>query len=191
MNLKTAFITGAFALAAVLSPLAVQAQPWSAGAVVARSESGAHVVLVRDRGGRGDRGRADGRGGGGRVVVRSRGGGGRGGWDRGPVVRFRYDDRRWYGGRWDHGWYDGRLAWWWIVDGFWFAYPTPVYPYPAYTYQEPVYQAPPVYQTQPAYEPPPPAESNWYYCDNPRGYYPYVSTCPGGWRAVPSTPSDR
>ena len=34
---------------------------------------------------------------------------------------------------------------------------------------------------------PPPAAS-WYYRDNPRGYYPYVQQCPGGWRAVAPTP---
>jgi hypothetical protein len=29
----------------------------------------------------------------------------------------------------------------------------------------------------------------WYYCDNPRGYYPYVPQCPSGWRAVSPTPA--
>lgn len=29
----------------------------------------------------------------------------------------------------------------------------------------------------------------WYHCDNPSGYYPYVSQCPGGWQAVPAAPS--
>jgi hypothetical protein len=24
----------------------------------------------------------------------------------------------------------------------------------------------------------------WYYCENPRGYYPYVQQCPGGWLPV-------
>ena len=35
--------------------------------------------------------------------------------------------------------------------------------------------------------PPPPVY--WYYCENPRGYYPYVSQCPSGWRAVSPTPA--
>jgi len=111
-----------------------------------------------------------------------------------PGPGFRYDVGRWRGGYWDRGWHDGRFAWWWVVDDFWFDYPGPIYPYPVYAYQEPVYVQPapaPVYQTQPAYQPPPPAESNWYYCDNPRGYYPYVTSCPSGWRTVPSTPPDR
>jgi len=29
---------------------------------------------------------------------------------------------------------------------------------------------------------------NWYYCDSAKSYYPYVSQCPEGWRAVPATP---
>jgi hypothetical protein len=34
----------------------------------------------------------------------------------------------------------------------------------------------------------PPPSAYWYYCDNPRGYYPYVQQCRGGWRAVSPTP---
>ena len=30
--------------------------------------------------------------------------------------------------------------------------------------------------------------NDWYYCQNPAGYYPYVKTCPNGWQRVPSTP---
>jgi hypothetical protein len=36
-------------------------------------------------------------------------------------------------------------------------------------------------------EPPP---VYWYYCQDSRGYYPYVQQCPGGWlTVVPSSPS--
>jgi len=28
----------------------------------------------------------------------------------------------------------------------------------------------------------------WYYCDSAKAYYPYVSDCKEGWRAVPATP---
>jgi hypothetical protein len=34
---------------------------------------------------------------------------------------------------------------------------------------------------------PAPAQS-WYYCEASQNYYPYVSTCPSGWKAVPATP---
>jgi hypothetical protein len=28
----------------------------------------------------------------------------------------------------------------------------------------------------------------WYYCDAPKGYYPYVQSCSANWRQVPTTP---
>lgn len=36
-------------------------------------------------------------------------------------------------------------------------------------------------------------EYYWYYCKNPKGYYPYVKRCPDGWEKVLPTPppSDR
>ena len=88
----------------------------------------------------------------------------------------------WRGGRWVHGWHDGRFAWWWAVGGGWYFYPTPIYPFP--TYVPPavvVQQAPPVPTGLP------PAQF-WYYCDNPQGYYPYVAACNGPWRQVPAAP---
>jgi hypothetical protein len=36
---------------------------------------------------------------------------------------------------------------------------------------------------------PPPAQS-WYYCEASKSYYPYVSTCPTGWKTVPATPAN-
>jgi hypothetical protein len=35
---------------------------------------------------------------------------------------------------------------------------------------------------------PPPPPPMWHYCENPRGYYPYVPQCPGGWWQVPAPP---
>ena len=29
--------------------------------------------------------------------------------------------------------------------------------------------------------------TNWYYCSNPAGYYPYVTQCYGTWQAVPAS----
>ena len=34
----------------------------------------------------------------------------------------------------------------------------------------------------------PPASASWYYCDSTNAYYPYVSECREGWRAVPANP---
>jgi hypothetical protein len=176
MTLKRTAIAVAVALGCAALPLGANAQVWHAHHAVGRASARGHDRTL--------------------VAARRYDGGPRGGarYRAAPVVRFRYDPGRWHGGYWNHGWHDGQFAWWWVVDGFWFDYPGPIYPYPAYAYQEPVYVTPPDYQTQPGYQPPPPpsaAASYWYYCDNPRGYYPYVSTCPSGWREVPSTPPDR
>lgn len=110
----------------------------------------------------------------------------RGGW-HGDIRHFHDRDmERWRGGHWSHGYHDGRLGWWWVVAGLWYFYPQRVYPYP-----DP-YTPPPVVIVQPAPAPapsaPPPAQY-WYYCDTARGYYPYVPSCPGGWRMVPATPA--
>jgi hypothetical protein len=32
------------------------------------------------------------------------------------------------------------------------------------------------------------AAQYWYYCNSPKGYYPYVQSCPAGWYPVPATP---
>ena len=74
--------------------------------------------------------------------------------------------------------------------------PYPYYPYPYYYGPPPVYYAPPpvVYTPPPVYYTPPPEPTvapqaqTWYYCDNPQGYYPYVSQCGSGWRQVPARP---
>lgn len=91
----------------------------------------------------------------------------------------------WTGGRWMHGWHDNRYAWWWIVDGFWYFYPQPIYPYPTYVPPAIVVQ-----QAPPAPTGLPPAQY-WYYCANPAGYYPYVASCNVPWRQVPAAPPGR
>ena len=58
-------------------------------------------------------------------------------------------------------WWD---PWW---SGYYYAAPPVV-----------VQQSPPVYVQQPQ------ANGYWYYCQNPQGYYPYVTACPGGWMTV-------
>jgi hypothetical protein len=63
----------------------------------------------------------------------------------------------------------------WVGSPYYYGYP--------YYYR---YAPPPVVVT-----PPPttyierPAESYWYYCQDPAGYYPQVAQCPGGWIQVP------
>jgi hypothetical protein len=110
---------------------------------------------------------------------------------RGDIHRFHERDVRvWHGGHWAHERHDGRLGWWWVIPtlGLWYWYAQPVYPYPD-PYTPPVVVVQP---TTPAPAPvpstPPPAQY-WYYCDASKAYYPYVPSCPGGWRMVPATPS--
>lgn len=106
-------------------------------------------------------------------------GGFRGG---GDIRHFdRHDYAVWRSGAWRHGWHDRRLGWWWVVAGTWYFYPEPVYPYP-----DPY--IPPVVVTQPATQPEPPQAQFWYFCAESNAYYPYVSSCPGGWKSVPATP---
>ena len=65
--------------------------------------------------------------------------------------------------------------WWWAP---------PVHPvYPVYSAPVIVQQSPPVYIQQEA-----PAQQYWYYCENPKGYYPYVQQCPAGWLKVVPNP---
>lgn len=63
------------------------------------------------------------------------------------------------------------------------------YPGPYYAYPPPVYYyAPPPPTTVVEQQPGPAAQQSWYYCDQAKAYYPYVTACPGGWRAVPASP---
>jgi hypothetical protein len=87
----------------------------------------------------------------------------------------------WSGGRWWHGSHGGRSGWWWFVGGGWFFYPYAVYPYPDYVSSTAYYDD---YDYAPGYG----GGASWYYCDNPRGYYPYVQSCNGPWHPVPMTP---
>jgi hypothetical protein len=82
-----------------------------------------------------------------------------------------------------------------VFLGFGFGAPAYPYYYPPYVYPPPViyspppvYAPPPVIYTAPPVTQPQPSPQSWYYCDNPHGYYPYVTTCHSGWREVPPTP---
>ena len=118
---------------------------------------------------------------------------------RGDIRHFdNHDLHRWRSGAWRHGSYGGRIGWWWVAGGMWYYYPQPVYPYPD-PYRPPVVvieQAPPPVvipvpvQPAPQVAPAPqaPAPQFWYYCEAAGSYYPYVPTCPSGWKTVPATP---
>ena len=107
------------------------------------------------------------------------------------------------GGGWHGGWHGGGGCCWGggssfsLFFGFpgYYSYPAyayyPPYPYPAYSYAPAYYPpSPPVVMAQQApLAPPGPAPVQyWYYCNNPRGYYPYVQNCGAAWRPVPAQP---
>jgi hypothetical protein len=128
---------------------------------------------------------------------------------RGDIQYFdRYDYPRWRGGVWQHTRHQGRLGWWWVVGGgSWYFYSQPVYPYPDpyipsdYFYSQPEYTDPGFYfppvvimqpesveSTQDVEVATPSVDLYWYYCESINGYYPYITSCPEGWRAVPASP---
>jgi hypothetical protein len=84
----------------------------------------------------------------------------------------------WRHGRWWHGRRHGRVGWWWLAGGIWYWYPAAVYPYPSEISATAVYD----------YAPEGKSDESWYYCEDPEGYYPYVKTCNGEWKAVPIQP---
>jgi len=60
------------------------------------------------------------------------------------------------------------------------------YSYP-YAYEYPYQDYPSAYAESPVYVEPEQPYS-WYYCQDPQGYYPYITSCPGGWTKVAPTP---
>lgn len=112
-------------------------------------------------------------------------GGGHGGWSHAAAGH----DGDWHGGaRHGGGRHHGRFhrgdrAF--FALGFWpFLYEPYAYGYPL---SDGYYTSPPVYveqgdEAQSAY---------WYYCAASRGYYPYVTQCPGGWLRVVPGPANQ
>jgi len=93
------------------------------------------------------------------------------------IARFSPHEREmWVRGHWWRGRHHGHFGWWWWVDGSWFFYDAPVYPYPDYVSEE--------YYEEPSGD----YGDYWYYCRDPRGYYPYVQQCNGAWEPVPAQP---
>lgn len=108
------------------------------------------------------------------------------------IPRISLADHRGYGGHYGghYGGYYGRgVPWWWIVPPL---AAMATLPYRSYDPQPLIIQqpAPPMVIVQQPSGPQsavPPVQS-WYYCEAPKGYYPYVASCPGGWRPVSPTP---
>ena len=63
-----------------------------------------------------------------------------------------------------------------------YPYPYRYYPYDDYADGYPqAYAQPRVYVERPSRAQ---GSDYWYYCNDPAGYYPYVKSCPSGWKAV-------
>lgn len=102
----------------------------------------------------------------------------------------------WRDGVWRQEEYMGRVGYWWIAGGQRYFYEQPVYPYPLVVapvmyelpvaVEQPVIVQPPVVYERPAPRFQPQTVQSWYYCDNPPGYSPYITSCASGWRAVPA-----
>ena len=99
---------------------------------------------------------------------------------------------RWREGHWQHVVHDGRFGWWWVIPAFdiWYLYSVPVYPYPNPYIPPVVVEQVPTPAPTPAPNAPPSPAQYWYYCESAKGYYPYVSSCPEGWKSVPATPPE-
>jgi hypothetical protein len=93
----------------------------------------------------------------------------------------------WDRGHWNEGMHDGRMGWWWTVGPSWYWYAQPAYPYPDYPYDPAQSGAEDYVPNQQADVL---ADDHWYYCDDPKGYYPYVAECrQDAWRIAPIVPS--
>jgi hypothetical protein len=102
----------------------------------------------------------------------------------GDPRRFGPDERAlWRGGGWRHDYRDGRWGWWWVVDGLWYWYDAPVYPYPGLvsvvTYAPPLPPPPatPVLEAPAPVAPVAAPPRFRYFCPD-HGYYPDIQTCP-------------
>ncbi len=105
---------------------------------------------------------------------------------RGPMIFHGRDFHRltplefghWRSGHWQHGWHGGRFGWWWSVDGGWYWYADPIYPYPVAISDVAVVDGPPGV----------PGGYKWWLCESSNAYWPYVRTCATPWQAVTPTP---
>ncbi|MHB1543995.1 MAG: hypothetical protein ACYCVU_05340 [Gammaproteobacteria bacterium] len=97
--------------------------------------------------------------------------------------------RGWTQGQWKKGWHHGRYGWWWRSRNRWYFYLTPFEPYPPYYGSGPIpltdtpapdFFAVPLSGT--------PSLSRWY-CLSPPGFYPFVTSCSGGWTEVVGPPT--
>lgn len=133
----------------------------------------------------------------------------------GPAVRFHHGGPSWGGGGWILTPWPGFYAYGYDAAprypgyGYGYGYVPPYYVYGppgavtstggvVYIEREPGTVSTRQPAPAPAPPPPPPEATTtapspagtqwWYLCNSPRGAYPYVRQCPGGWERVPAVP---
>lgn len=131
------------------------------------------------------------------IAATAEAGGRPAGWGRPGVGVGVYVGPRYWGPRpwWGPGWY-GFRPWAYPYYGpYYYPYAGyPSYPAPVIVQQDPqvyIQQAPPAQAAPPSAAPTqPPPSQYWYYCEDARGYYPYIQQCPRGWMTVvpPASP---
>lgn len=105
-----------------------------------------------------------------------------------------HDQALWHGGVWHHEERNGRYGWWYVVDGIWYFYDEPIYPYPTFipdiVYIPDVVEVAPPPPPEVEAPPPAPAAASYYYyfCPDTQTYYPYVTSCASPWQQVAPTP---
>ena len=73
--------------------------------------------------------------------------------------------------------------------GYGYGYADPLFrPYYMYPPAVAVPSRPPIYIQQQQPKRTQSKTSDWYYCQNPQGYYPYIKECPKGWLQVAPQP---
>ncbi|MBU3625923.1 hypothetical protein ICN48_06710 [Polynucleobacter sp. JS-Safj-400b-B2] len=112
------------------------------------------------------------------------------GWrNENQIDRFsEYDIHIWDSGHWQHEIRDGRLGWYWLVNGVYYPYQYPSYPSPY-----PYLPSPYLEQSQPPALDEPVMHSDhprWFYCEDSKSYYPYIAFCNPGWKIITPVPSE-
>lgn len=77
---------------------------------------------------------------------------------------------------------------WWGPSAYPYYYPYPyIYDSPTVVIEREPYIEPYLYETPEVQHE---VQYYWYYCKKPKGYYPYVQRCPGGWTKVNPSPQE-
>ncbi len=101
----------------------------------------------------------------------------------------------WRAGAWRNEWHYGRRGWWWEVDGVWYPYLDPIWPFPLVVAPLVVFDTPyidgpdftaeeDVPVAMASIEPLPPAPVGLYHCADPNGNFPLVGACNVSWDLV-------